>query len=193
MERRELKMVVIGASAGGLRALIDLLVALPPDFRPAVVIVQHIGREVKSSLSLLLGEQCRQPVKEIEDKMVWKNGGVFVAPANYHVLVEEAGYFSLSVEPEVNFSRPSIDVLFESAGFSLGDKVAGVILSGANQDGAAGLQLIQNEGGYTMIQDPALAEFRMMPGAAMERVRADFVGSAVELGGHLRAMTSSVA
>lgn len=183
------KLVVVGTSAGGLDALIALLNGLPRDFALPLAIVQHTGRERESRLAHLLHSYTEREVIEIEDKLPWLPGHYYLAPANYHVLVEAEGHFALSLEDEVRFSRPSIDVLFESAAVALQSAVIGVILTGANDDGSAGLSLIAELGGRTMVQEPSTAPFPTMPNAALTRTKDSFVGSIPEIARELSRIT----
>lgn len=161
------QLVAIGASWGGLRALETVLGMLPEDFGAPVVIAQH--RQAGSNedvLVRLLDARCALKVYEAEDKQALEPGCVIVAPADYHLLVEGAAV-ALSVDAPLNYSRPSIDVLFGSAADAYGDRVAGVVLTGANADGALGLAQIAGRGGTAIVQDPATAERREMPDAAL--------------------------
>ena len=162
-------LVVVGTSWGGLAALRTLVGGLPGSFRMAVTLVQHRHKDSDHLLRTLLQERSALPVCEVEDKMPLEPGRVYVAPPDYHTLVEP-GYFSLSTEAPVRFSRPSIDVTFGSAADSYGHRAIGVILTGANRDGADGLRRISDRGGLAIVQDPATAESRPMPVAAERAV-----------------------
>jgi two-component system chemotaxis response regulator CheB len=162
-------IVTVGTSWGGLTALTRLLGGLPADFSIPIVVVQHRSKDSDRLLSQLLQDATDLKVCEIEDKDEISEGTVHVAPANYHVLVE-SGYFSLSIEEPVRFSRPSIDVTFTSAGDAYGARAIGVILTGANEDGARGLAHIVKRGGRALIQDPKTAEIPIMPEAAIKAV-----------------------
>jgi two-component system chemotaxis response regulator CheB len=162
-----IELVAVGASWGGLRAVETVLGALPPDFRPAVVIAQHRQNDGRDGvLERLLDGRCALPVSEAEDKQVLAPGEVVVAPADYHLLVEH-GTASLSVDEPLHHSRPSIDVLLGSAADAYGERAAGVVLTGANADGAVGLAKIAARGGVAIVQDPDTAERREMPDAAV--------------------------
>jgi two-component system chemotaxis response regulator CheB len=161
------EVVAIGASWGGLQAVERVLETLPADFAAAVVIVQH--RQADSDhgrLTQLLDAHCALVVCEAEDKQALHAGTVLVAPADYHLLVEP-GAVALSLDPPLHFSRPSIDVLLGSAGDAYGERAAGVVLTGANADGAEGLARIASRGGTAIVQDPDTAERREMPAAAL--------------------------
>ena len=164
-------LIVIGASWGGLDALTVVVRGLPADFDVPVVIVQHRGPDTESFLSGLLQQWTTRKVLEPEDKEPISPGHIYVAPANYHLLVEE-GHFSLTTEAAVRYSRPSIDVMFGSAAHAYGERAIGVVLTGANEDGSRGLQCIREYGGYCLVQDPATAEVATMPAAALRRVPA---------------------
>jgi two-component system, chemotaxis family, protein-glutamate methylesterase/glutaminase len=167
-----INMIVLGGSAGALDALTTILPALPPSFAVPVVVVVHMRPDKPSYLAQVLSVHCSLPIKEIEDKEPLSPGVIYVAPPNYHVLVERDGCLSLSVDELVHFSRPSIDVLFESASVAYGSSVLGVLLAGANEDGARGLSSIRGAGGITVVQSPETSQMRAMPEAAL-RVRAD--------------------
>jgi two-component system, chemotaxis family, protein-glutamate methylesterase/glutaminase len=168
-----LEAIVIGGSAGALSALELILPAVPRDCRAALVVVLHVLASRPSLLPEVLGARCALPVKEAEDKEPVSPGRVYVAPPGYHLLIERNRAFALSVDPPVHYSRPAIDVLFESAAEVFGAHLAGVLLSGANEDGAAGLAAIKARGGLTMVQSPEDAEARAMPTAALAAVRVD--------------------
>src|SRR6266566_6997816 len=162
-------IAAVGTSWGGLTALTRLLGGLPADFSVPIVVVQHRSKDSDRLLPQLLQDSTELKVCEIEDKDELCEGTVHVAPANYHVLVE-SGYLSLSIEEPVRFSRPSIDVTFASAGDAYGAGAIGVILTGANEDGARGLAHIVKRGGRALIQDPKTAEIPIMPEAAIREV-----------------------
>jgi len=159
-------VVVIGTSLGGLNALQVLLPALPAGLPLPLVIVQHRGKDPDDALSRLLSAHCVLPVSEPVDKEALLPGRVYIAPAEYHLLVEPSN-LALSTEAPVNCARPSVDVLFESAAESHGAGTIGVVLTGANQDGAVGAARIKQCGGVVVVQDPASAESRIMPAAAI--------------------------
>jgi two-component system chemotaxis response regulator CheB len=150
----EVEAVVIGASAGGIQALSVVLPALPADLRAAVFIVLHLPRDKPSVLAEIFGRKCAVPVREAEDKESVVVGTVYFAPTNYHMLVDFGPQLSLSADDPVHHSRPSVDVLFESAAEVYKERLLGIILSGANEDGASGLAAVHDAGGVTMVQDP---------------------------------------
>jgi len=161
-------IVAIGASWGGLHAIERVLGALPEDFGAAVVIAQHRRSDSDGGrLAQLLGARCALQVRDAEDKQALDRGTVLVAPADYHLLVER-GWVALSVDAPEHFSRPSIDVLFGSAADAYGERAAGVVLTGANADGAHGLARIARRGGPAIVQDPETATRSEMPAAALQ-------------------------
>ncbi len=162
-------VVAVGTSWGGLAALTKVLRELPVDFRIPVVVVQHRSKDSERLLVQLLQDATELKVCEIEDKDPLAPGTVHVAPANYHVLIEN-GYASLTIEEPVRFSRPSIDVMFSSAADTYGSAAIGVVLTGANEDGARGLAHIVKRGGLALVQDPKTAEIPIMPEAAIRAV-----------------------
>jgi two-component system, chemotaxis family, protein-glutamate methylesterase/glutaminase len=180
-ERGRYRLVVVGCSWGGLEALSVLLADLPADFRLPVVVVQHRTRHPSSVLLHLLAAKSALPVVEADDKEELAGGRVYLAPADYHLLVED-GSLALSVDELVRFSRPSVDVLFESAADAYGAGVIGVVLTGANDDGAAGLLRIHRHGGFGIVQDPETAERPEMPAAAIAAGGADRVAPLEEIG-----------
>jgi two-component system chemotaxis response regulator CheB len=173
MKRR--RLVVIGSSWGGFHALSRILSGLPKALDAPVVVVQHRMPDSKDvPFVSYYSKQSSLPVLAVEDKEPVLPGRVYIAPADYHLLVDD-GHFALSTDGAVQFSRPSIDVLFESAAQAEGPAVIGVILTGANEDGAAGLSAIARCGGTTIVQDPATAERREMPEAALAATQVDEV------------------
>lgn len=162
-------MVVVGTSWGGLDALRELVTGLPPEYDLPMTVVQHRHRDSDAGLAQFLRDHTRLRVSEVEDKQPVEAGCIYIAPANYHLLVEE-GYFSLSTEAPVRYSRPSIDVAMTTAADAYRHRSVGVILTGSNADGANGLRRIADSGGMTVIQDPASAESPVMPRAAMKAV-----------------------
>jgi two-component system, chemotaxis family, protein-glutamate methylesterase/glutaminase len=181
--------VVIGASAGGVQALAEILPALPASFRPAVLIVLHLPRERPSLLVQIYEKRCALPVREAEDKAPVEPGTVYFAPPDYHLLVEKSRQIALSTDEPVHFSRPSIDVLFESAADVYADRLLGIILTGANADGAAGLHAIHQAGGVTVVQQPDSAVVPLMVVSALQRNPADFVLSLPEIAELLTGLT----
>jgi two-component system chemotaxis response regulator CheB len=161
------RAVAIGASAGGVQALLRILPALPEGYRLPVLVVVHVPPDRTNALVPLFQAKCRVEVKEAEDKEPARAGVVYFAPSDYHLLVEQDGSLSLSSDELVNHSRPSIDVLLESAADAFGPALAGVVLTGANEDGALGLRAVAEAGGLALVEDPAGAYAPTMPAAAL--------------------------
>jgi two-component system, chemotaxis family, protein-glutamate methylesterase/glutaminase len=180
--------VVIGASAGGIEALSVLLPALPAGTQAAVMVVLHLPRDRPSLLVEIFGPKCALPVKEAEDKEPLLAGTLYFAPPDYHLLVEPGPCVALSADAPVHYSRPSIDVLFESAADTYGKRLLGIILTGANQDGAAGLAAVRRAGGVTAVQSPDTAQAALMPQSAIAGHKPDFVLPLPELAALLRTL-----
>lgn len=172
---RHFDAVAIGASAGGVEALLTLLDGLAPSFSAAVLIVVHLPPDRRSALASVLSHRCTLPVAEAQDKEPVVAGRVYVAPPDYHLLVEPDRSLSLSQDEPLHFSRPSIDLLFESAAFAYRDRLLGIVLTGANEDGSAGLKIIKQMGGCTWVQQPSDAAAPSMPQAAINTVKPDRV------------------
>ena len=162
------KAVVIGASAGALEALSVILPALPAGFRLPLIVVVHVPPDKRSMLAELFQAKCRIPVQEAEDKEPISAGTVYFAPSDYHLLVETEKSLSLSSDEPVLFSRPSIDVLFESAADAYGSALIAIILTGANEDGAKGMKAVAEAGGVALVQNPGGALASAMPEAAIK-------------------------
>lgn len=167
--------VVLGVSAGGLQTLKVILPGLPGDFPLPLAIVQHMSPDADGFLINYLNEISAVTVKEAEDKEPLAPGVAYFAPAGYHLLIELDRRFSLSVDDRVNFARPSIDVLFESAADVYGEALIGVVLTGANTDGAQGLKAIKARGGLAIVQSPRTAEVGIMPQAAITASKVDHI------------------
>jgi two-component system chemotaxis response regulator CheB len=163
------EIVVVGTSWGGLAALRRLAGGMPRDFGLPIAVVQHRHKDSDRLLATLLQERTPLTVCEVEDKQPILPGYLFIAPADYHLLVER-GHFSLSTDAPVRYSRPSIDVAFTSVADSYGPRAVGVVLTGANADGAEGLAAIAERGGLALVQSPETAESPTMPQAALEAV-----------------------
>ena len=178
-----IEIAVIGASWGGLNALTTVLSSLVCDeLRATVVIAQHRSPESSEGvLPQLLRYSSSVPVREANDKEAIEPSTIYIAPPDYHLLIED-GHFALATDERVQFARPSIDVLFETAAEVYGERVLGVILTGANADGAAGLRSIHDHGGLTVVQDPATAEKSTMPAAALAATPVDAVLALDEIG-----------
>lgn len=182
-------IVVIGTSWGGLAAVRAIIATLPPDYELPTVVVQHRHKDSDEMLARFLQDHTRLRVCEPEDKQPIEVGRMYIAPANYHMLIEN-GHFSLSIDAPVRYSRPSIDVALTSAASEFGHKAVGVILTGANADGAEGLRRIADAGGLTVVQDPATAEAATMPRAALRWVPTARVFALDRLGEFLGALPS---
>ncbi|WP_255988701.1 chemotaxis protein CheB [Chitinolyticbacter albus] len=173
--------VVIGASAGGVEALLALLPRLPIDYPYPVIVVLHLSEREDSVLPRLFAARTAMPVIEARDKQPVRAGTIHFAPAGYHLLVERDRHFALSIDAPEHYSRPSIDVLFESAADAWGEHLAGVLLTGANEDGAAGLATIAARGGLALVQSPDEAVIATMPQAAIDTMTPHAVLTLAEL------------
>jgi two-component system chemotaxis response regulator CheB len=160
-------LIVIGASAGAIQALSEILPALPEGYALPILIVIHVPADRNNILAPLFQSKCRLVVREAEDKEPILPGTIYFAPPDYHMLVEAEGTISLSTDEPVLHSRPSIDVLFESAADALGSAVIGIVLTGANADGAQGLKAVEAAGGTAIVEDPSTAFAEAMPLAAL--------------------------
>lgn len=172
---RRVEAIVIGGSAGALDALAVLLPALPPDAAVPVALVVHVPPTRPSLLAAVLAAKSAIPVQEAEDKEPVAPGRVYVAPPGYHLLIERKRTFALSTDELLYYSRPAIDVLFESAAEAYGEGLAGIVLTGASEDGARGLAAIDRNGGIAVVQAPEAAMARQMPDAAIAHVGAAHV------------------
>jgi two-component system chemotaxis response regulator CheB len=178
------EIVVVGTSWGGLAALRELVGSLPPEFELPIVLVQHRHRESDALLASLIQDRTRLSVSEVEDKTRIARHNVYIAPADYHLLIEP-GSFALSTEEPVRFSRPSIDVTLASAADSYAERTVGVVLTGANADGARGLRRIADRGGLVLVQRPDSAESPTMPAMALREVPEARVLTIGEIAKHL--------
>ncbi len=186
MKTTRYEAIVLGVSAGGLRALSTVLPEMPEDFGMPVIVVQHVAADSDGYLAEHLNARCALRVGEPLDKEPIQPGNVYLAPAGYHLLVERERTFALSVDPPVNHARPSIDVLFESAADAYRHGVVGVVMTGASADGSRGLARIKEHGGLAIVQDPATAESNAMPLAAISATEVDHVLALEEVGPFLR-------
>ena len=166
---RSIEAIVIGASAGGVDALIELLPALPSDFGAATVCILHVPADRESRLAELFATRLSLPVREAVDKAPVEAGTVYFAGAGYHLSIEHDRVFSISCEPPVHYARPAIDLLMESAADAYGAGLAGILLTGANSDGADGMRRIRQCGGLTVVQDPREAQASAMPEGAIRK------------------------
>lgn len=171
----DFKIVTIGGSAGSLSRVLRLLPHLTKTLHATVILIFHRKEADDSALQDILSYKSEFKVKEVEDKDVIQKHHIYLAPADYHLLIEKDLTFSLDISEKVNFSRPSIDVTFESAADAFGDQVVGLLLSGANADGVNGLQAIKNHNGKVAVQDPKSAEVPYMPQQAVDKVAIDLL------------------
>jgi len=183
------ELIVIGTSWGGLRALQMLLRDLPPNLGCPVLVAQHRAADGESDLATVLGRASVLPVCDAADKDQLVGGRVYLAPADYHLMVEEKWCVALSTSAPVHSARPSIDVLFDTAAAAYGAAVAGVVLTGASADGASGLAAIQRAGGAVIVQDPSTAECPIMPQAAVAATRTPVVLPLEGIASHLARLT----
>ncbi len=167
--------IVIGTSSGGINAIKLITSALPEKFSIPLIIVLHIGKYSDSGWINLLNEKCKLTIKEADEKEEIKPGNIYIAAPNYHLLIEKDKTFSFTIDERVNFARPSIDVTFECAAEAYKDKLIGIILTGSNNDGTAGMKEIKKNGGLVIAQDPATAESSYMPAAVISGVETDHV------------------
>lgn len=174
-------MVVIGGSAGSLEIILKIIAGVPANTTASFLIILHRKNDQASIFENLVRNRSLLPVKEVEDKDPILKGHVYIAPPDYHLLIETSRTFSLDTSEKVHHSRPSIDVSFDSVADIFGKNVVGVLLSGANADGAQGLLSIKNAGGRTIVQDPASAEVPYMPQQALFLDAAEYTCSASEL------------
>jgi two-component system chemotaxis response regulator CheB len=184
--------VVIGTSAGGFDALKALLPMLAEGFSMPVAVVQHMHPESGDSVPLILDEMCRVRVKQADEKEPLIAATVYFAPPDYHLLIDDDATPALSADEPVNYSRPSIDVLFESAAEVFRERLIGVILTGANSDGALGLKKIKDMGGLTVVQEPSDASVDAMPRAAIAAARPHYVLTLEDIGRLLNRLSERV-
>lgn len=185
------RSVVIGASAGGVQALLQILPALPDSFPIPVLVVVHVPPRRDNALVELFAAKCRLKVKEAEDKEFPDGGTIYFAPANYHLMAETDGSIALSSEEPVNHSRPAIDVLFETAADAFGAQLTAIVLTGANHDGAKGLKAVAAAGGIAIVEDPATAEVATMPAAALVECPQALVMSFEQMTTYLQELAAS--
>jgi two-component system, chemotaxis family, protein-glutamate methylesterase/glutaminase len=167
--------IVIGVSSGGMSAMKVMFSLLPRHFLTPIIIVQHIGAHSDNVWIKILNDTSDLCIKEADEKEKIEQGNVYIAPPNYHLLIEKNKTFSLTISERVNFARPSIDVLFESAAEAYGKGLIGVVLTGSNNDGTNGIKRIQECGGLTIIQDPETAESPYMPASAIAAIQPDYI------------------
>lgn len=178
---RKTDLIVIGASAGGVAAMLYLFKVLPASFSIPIVALLHMPDNRDSNLAEVFQHWVAMRVKEAEDKESVLPGNLYFAPPGYHLSIEEERVFSLSCEPPINYSRPAIDILMESAAYAYGESLVGVLLTGANYDGAKGLMEIKKAGGITLVQDPNEAQSADMPREAINYQKPDYILSLGEI------------
>ncbi|MBS1690279.1 MAG: chemotaxis protein CheB [Bacteroidetes bacterium] len=182
------QLIVIGGSAGSLDVLLHVIPKLKADFHIPIVLVLHRMNSYDSTLTELIATKTVLKVKEVEDKEPQKEGYIYIAPADYHLLIEKDRMFSLDFSEKVNFSRPSIDITFASAADAFGEKAVCILLSGANADGVDGMQAIKNAGGLVVVQDPKTAEVSFMPAQAILNVEVDKILKIDEMAGFINSL-----
>lgn len=180
------KFIVIGGSAGSLDVLLQIVAALPGNMRASFLVVVHRKSDAESLLPDLLSSRTTLAVREVEDKEKIHPGTIYIAPADYHLLVESKNNFSLDASEKIQFSRPSIDVTFESVAEVFGKTAVAILLSGANADGAEGLKRVKDCGGHTIVQDPATADVSFMPQQAVNLRAMNAVVGADQLPGYIK-------
>ena len=188
---RGFEAVVIGGSAGSLAVVQTLLAGLNEDFEPPVVVLMHSRSADTEDAVWLLGRHSRLPVCEAREREPVTPGQVYVAPGDYHLLVERDRHFSISLDPRVCYARPSIDVLFDSAAETWRERLIACVLTGANNDGAAGAARVRELGGHVLVQDPASAEAATMPDAAL--AHAHWVGPPADMAAQLNRLAKATA
>ena len=172
---KKYRAIVIGTSAGGLHAVSAILDEFPADYPIPVIIVQHRSKDQRELLEEVLQSKCKIRIKQADEKEKIESGCVYIAPPDYHLLVESDETFSLSADEPVRFSRPSIDVLFETAAAVFKNALIGIILTGASNDGSSGIVAIKKNGGLTIAQNPAEAQFPFMPKSSIETKEINYV------------------
>lgn len=182
-------LVAVGASAGGLKALTEVLSPLPPDFPAAIVVVQHLDPRHRSLMAEILDRCTALDVRQVQEGDVLCPGTVFIAPPDNHLLVNPDGVLSLSKSELVHFLRPSADLLFESVAASYGERAIAVVLTGSGSDGSMGVEAVKTMGGTVIAQDEATSEFRDMPSAAVRTGKVDFVLPLNEISAALVSLT----
>ncbi len=190
MTENKYKIIIIGGSAGSFHVVKKVLSSLQPHFQIPLVLCLHRLRGISSGFVESLRLYSRIQVKEPEDKDPVVSNRIYLCPANYHVLIEREGFFALSVDEAENYSRPSIDVTFESASLTYRDKMIAILLSGANADGARGMAFSVRNGAYSVVQDPSDSLFGIMPGEALKRCNPDKIMTTGEIIEFLTSLTT---
>ncbi|NDY73797.1 chemotaxis protein CheB [Desulfobacter hydrogenophilus] len=186
MKTNRYKAIVMGGSVGSMEALLEIFSGLPRNFRLPIIIVCHVHLHDNGGVVNFFRLQNPLNIKTADDKEPIRPGYIYFAPANYHLLVEQDETFSLTVDSKVNYSRPAIDVLFESAAFVYGEQLIGIVLTGANHDGAKGISCIKKMGGQTIAQNPDTAECPVMPLAAINTGDVDAILSIQQIRGFIK-------
>ena len=171
------KIIVIGGSAGSFKIVNKILASIPANYKHPLIICMHRLRNVRSGFVSTLSMNSEFKIKEIHDKELIEPGIAYIVPSNYHLITDYGYKFLLSIEPPVNHSRPSIDIAMETTAEVFRNKTIGIILSGANNDGAIGLQKIQNNGGITIVQDPDESEIKTMPQSCLKLFRPTYIAN----------------
>lgn len=184
------KAIAIGCSAGGLHALILLLKDLPSNYSIPIIIVQHRLKNERELLEEVLQKHCALNVRQADEKEAVASGHAYIAPPDYHLMIEQDKTFSLSADEKVNYARPSIDVLFETAADVYKEGLAAIILTGANNDGCRGIKAVRSQKGFTIAQDPDEAEFPAMPLAAVKSGAIDRILPLADIGKFLKNQSS---
>lgn len=169
--------IVMGVSSGGMNAMRVMFSQLPKHFNTPIIIVQHVGIHSDNKWIEIINKDCHLNVKEADEKEKIEKGNIYIAPPNYHLLVEKDKTFSLSIEDKVNFARPAIDILFETAAEAYRDKLIGVIMTGSNHDGTMGMTRIKELGGMTIAEDPKTANSPYMPASAIAAMQPEYIVS----------------
>ncbi|HEX2976169.1 MAG TPA: chemotaxis protein CheB [Bacteroidales bacterium] len=190
--RRDIKVIIIGGSAGSYNVVRSILSSIPADFHLPVVMCLHRLRDVRSGFAESLNISSNLPVREAQDKDELQPGVVYLSPANYHLYIERDMSIALSTHEEIHYSRPSIDLTFETAGFSLGGAMAGILLSGTNRDGSKGLYSAYRRGAFTVVQDPGNAQFGIMPAEALTYFKPHLILTDTEISEFVNSLKDNV-
>lgn len=186
------KVVLIGCSAGGFTLVFDIVSKLPKNFPLPVIVIIHRSRKHKSSIEEILNSKSKVMVKVAGDKDQLTSGNVYFAPSDYHLLLEPSGLLTLDCSETVLYSRPSIDVTFQSVADVYQDQVIAILLSGANADGADGICYIHEKKGFTIVQDPESAEVRTMPEAAINKCSTDLILTNLEIFSFMETLATTI-
>lgn len=185
---RDIKIIVIGGSAGSFSVVRKILSSLPVNFPLPIFLCLHRLKNVRFGFAESLNIDSKLHVMEPQDKTKVKPGFVYLSPANYHMIIEPSHIIALSTEPEINYSRPSVDLTIMTAGFSFREKMVGIILSGTNSDGSKGLHNAYRNGAYTIIQDPGNAQFGTMPNEVLKKFKPHKILTDDEIAGFINSL-----